>query len=111
MDSVSPGLPSHRILQFKRGDWNPIDGQDYINTLLVFGAEVGLPRDSQNVGVIETLGLWVHSRRRGEVGGVDQFPIALEAVAKDIEAALVFGVQRPHQVFDQDRALCCSCEC
>ena len=33
---------------------------------------------------------------------MDQFSIALESMAKDIEAALVVGVQRPHQVFDQN---------
>ena len=33
MDSVPPGLHGHRILQFKRGDRNPVDGQNNVNTL------------------------------------------------------------------------------
>ena len=98
-DCVLDGLTAEQVLEFGGENWDAVQKQDQIQTLLILRAVTYLADDREKVGHIQLARLLVKPAGRPEVCQAERAAHILDAVPKHVEnaAAVDFRRQAPEK--------------
>ena len=89
-DRVFDGLAAEWVFEFGGEEWDAVEKQHQIEAVFVLGAVVDLADDGEEVGHVQSPGLFVEAARWAEIGEPERAAHVFHASPQDIECAASF---------------------